>query len=107
MEGNHLAELVGCALGDWPLVYLGHNINLGNTRRSAWFPLVRKVKVKFSCWKSRLLNKEGRTTLLKATINNLPIYWMNLTLIPKGVISKIDSYRRAFFLGRSKSSGPV
>ncbi|WOG82032.1 hypothetical protein DCAR_0101191 [Daucus carota subsp. sativus] len=79
------------------MTYLGHQINSSPRRRVFWGPLVKRVRLKLSLWKEQMLNKSGRTVLIKSTINSLPLYWMNLAKIPRGVIREIDLVRRRFF----------
>lgn len=44
----------------------------------------------------------GKLVLLKATLDNLLIYWFNFLLMPKSVRDKIDNIRRDFIWGKGK-----
>ena len=87
------------------MTYLGHKLNSSQKTKIFWRPLVKKVKLKLSLWKERILNKMGRIVLLKSSINSLPLYWMNLAKIPKGVVNEIDLLRRRFFWKENAKGG--
>lgn len=44
-----------------------------------------------------MLSLEGRITLIKASLSSLPLYYMSLFPIPKGVIAKNVKIQRQFF----------
>lgn len=69
------ASILGCSSGTWPFSYVGLQVGSSPRRKSFWFPVVKKVKTKLSHWKCFSLNKAGRTTLIKAVLNNLPVYY--------------------------------
>lgn len=39
----------------------------------------------------------GRSTLIKSSLNNAPIYRMSIYLLPKTIVNKLDKIRRIFF----------
>lgn len=100
---SQFASSIGCKIGEWPMRYLGHDIAPTSRRNRLWWPLVKKVKTKLSCWKERSLNKTGRMILLKAVINNISLYWMSNSIIPVGIVNEIDLIRRNFFWGSGKA----
>ena len=79
------ARILNCKLGSWPMNYLGVPIGLTARKRIFWEPLVRKMKTKLASWKASSLNQAGRLTLVKAVLDNLPVYWMHLHQIPQSV----------------------
>lgn len=48
-------------------------------------------KIAFSGW-----GGVGRLTLIKSTLQNLPIYYMSLFLLPKGVADEMVKIQRRF-----------
>lgn len=58
-------------------------------------------------WKSKSISMAGRTVLLKAALDSLPIYWMSLNKIPKSVIQRIDVHRRSFLWDYTSEYGVV
>lgn len=55
-----------------------------------------KWKKKLASWKGNLLSLGGRLTLLKASLANLPLYYLSIFPIPKGVTEKIVRIQRQF-----------
>lgn len=55
------------------------------------------MKTRLSSWKCHSLNKAGRTSLIKSTQNNLPVYWLSVFKAPKYINSELDKIRRGFF----------
>lgn len=93
------AEILGCKVGVWPLVYLGSQVGISSKRKSFWRPLVRKFQGKLSCWKRDSLNQAGRASLIKSSLDSLPVYWFNLHSIPKNVCESLERVRKNFFWG--------
>lgn len=91
-----LARVLQCKVGHLPMNYLGLPIGGNTSRLACWDPLLDRMNRKLSSWKSKLLSIGGRLTLIKASLSNLPIYFMSLYPIPQGVIDKIISIQRRF-----------
>ncbi|KAK1371305.1 hypothetical protein POM88_037397 [Heracleum sosnowskyi] len=85
------ASILGCKVGSRNLAF--------------WDPLMAKVQGKLASWKSESLNKAGRLVLLKAAIDNQPLYWFNTYLIPKEVCSRLENIRRSFLWGKLRDQG--
>lgn len=98
---EEFASILGCKIGSWPLVYLGSHIRTSSRKSVFWKPLVQKFQGKLSSWKRDCLNQAGRASIIKSTLNSLPIYWFSLYSIPTGVCQKLESIRRNFFWGSS------
>jgi hypothetical protein len=66
--------------------------------------MVAKVEKIISSWCFKWLSKGGRLLLLKSVLEAIPMYWMSLTWIPKGVLEEIRSlsYRFLWFGSREK-----
>lgn len=63
--------------------------------------LVSEIDIHLPSWKSNNLSFGGRITLIKATLSNLPTYYLSLFKIPKGVAAEIDRIQN-HFLWRSQ-----
>lgn len=83
-SSSNWANLLACRVGTWPFSYLGVTIGASTKSKKFWIPITNKVKTTLSLWRSKTLNKQGRSTLIKSTINSLPLYWMSVFLTPKG-----------------------
>lgn len=92
---------IHCKVGCFPLSYLGIPIGGSTSRISSWDPVISRMEKKLSMWKSKTLSLDGRLTLIKSSLSNLPMYFMSLFPIPKGVIQKINAIQRKFLWGGS------
>lgn len=90
------AHSLRCKIGSIPFVYLGLPIGGSPLRIQAWDPIIDKFSRKLASWKGKLLSIGGRLTLIKASLSNLPLYFMSIFPMPKGVIEKINKIIRAF-----------
>lgn len=85
-----------CKEGSIPFTYLGLPIGANPSRLQFWDPIIEKISKKLASWKGKLLSIGGRITLIKSSISSLPLYFMSLFPIPKGVIDKMVRITRAF-----------
>lgn len=90
------ARALLCKVGGFPFSYLGLPLGGCSSRLSTWDPILKKIEGKLSTWKGSLLSMAGRLTLIKASISSLPMYYMSLFPIPKGIIDKINKLQRQF-----------
>lgn len=100
-----MAKELNCNIGKWPICYLGISIGISAKRRVFWEPVIKKVRSKLSRWKADSLNQAGRLTLVKAVLDSVPIYRMNLHKIPTSVIKNLDRIRRDLLWGRGDPNG--
>ncbi|XP_011624130.1 uncharacterized protein LOC105420779 [Amborella trichopoda] len=71
----------GCSIEQLPSTYLRFPLCLGLPQLSQWNHNLDKFDRRFEGWTSRFLSKEGRLTLIKATLVNTPVFQMSLFLI--------------------------
>ncbi|KAF5473466.1 hypothetical protein F2P56_010075, partial [Juglans regia] len=94
---NFLANLLGCI--DLPMKYLGLPLGASFKAKSIWDGVVEKIEKRLSGWKRIYLSKEGRLTLIKSTLSNLPTYYLSLFPLPVGVANRMEKLFRAFLWG--------
>ena len=68
-------------------------------KHAAWKPVIDKIQCRLASWKAKILSRAGRLTLIKSVLNSMPVYYMSMFKMPKGVASKIVSIQRRFFWG--------
>ncbi|KAL4298144.1 hypothetical protein GQ457_12G026210 [Hibiscus cannabinus] len=56
-------------------------------------------------WKGKFLSIAGRITLVKAVLNNLPVYYMSLFAMPVSVVNLINKIIGRFIWGSEKGRG--
>ena len=75
----------GCRVGSLPSTYLG--LPLGALFKSVivWDGVEERFCRRLAMWKRQYISKGGRTTLIRSTSSNLPIYFMSLLCLPSSV----------------------
>ncbi|CAL8989771.1 unnamed protein product [Prunus brigantina] len=93
---NRLAGGWGCAVGDWPMKYLG--LPLGGNPKAIvfWDPVLKKVQRRLQKWKRAFLSRGGRLTLIQAVLSSIPTYYMSLFKMPASVVNKLEKLMRSF-----------
>lgn len=104
---TYAASSLLCKVGAIPFTYLGLPIGGNPTRIQAWNPVIEKLTKKLTTWKSKMLLIGGRITLIKSSLSSLPLYFMSIFPIPKGVVETINKVIRQFlWTGSSKKLFP-
>ncbi|KAK1278996.1 hypothetical protein QJS04_geneDACA014463 [Acorus gramineus] len=101
-ELDRLAHIFQCHTSEFPICHLGLPLHLGKFLKSEWSPLIERFEQRLEGWKGNLLSSGGRVILLQAVLSNLPIFFLSLFKIPKGVLARINAIRKRFLW-----SGPV
>ena len=94
-----LAQDLSVNLVQSPSKYLSLNFMLRGKRIADFQFLVDKMHSKLQGWKAKLLSQAGRTTLIKSTLQSMPIYTFNYFKMPKAICNKMDVIFRAFQWG--------
>lgn len=61
--------------------------------------IIEKLTNKLAGWKQNSLSMAGRTILIKLVAQDIPCYIMQSFLIPKSILTKMDTMIRDFFWG--------
>lgn len=80
-----IAEELGCRVGARAIPYLGVKVGGRVNRKDAWVEVIEKIKKKLSGWNAKYISMGGRSTLVKATLSAIPLYWMSIFPLPKVV----------------------
>ncbi|XP_039021868.1 uncharacterized protein LOC120154112 [Hibiscus syriacus] len=64
-----------------------------------------KIQSRLQSWKSKVLSFGGRLTLIRSMLSNLPVYFISLFPIPKGVVDFIDKVIASFVLKGNSERG--
>jgi hypothetical protein len=78
------------------LTYLGLPLSVRRLKRIHFQPLEDKVANKLIPWVGKHVTFSGRTTLVKAVLTSVVIYFITVLEVPMEVLMKIDSIRRAY-----------
>lgn len=98
------ANQLGCDIGSWSMQYLG----VPNARSKAfWNPIIERCQKKLALWKANYLSLGGGITMIEAALSNLPIYFLSLFRIPKGVAEDIERMQRNFLWKGKEIQNPI
>lgn len=92
IHGNEqmLQLLTGFSALSLPFTYLGAPIFLGRRKIELFYPLLDRIRSKFSGWNLSFLSQGGRWTIIKNVLVAMPIYLMQVLNPPKNVLKLID-----------------
>ncbi|GKD67587.1 hypothetical protein Tco_1321677 [Tanacetum coccineum] len=97
------ARSIGCTTFILPFIYLGVKVGGFMSRLSSWDDIIAKISSRLSKWKLKTISIGGRFTLMKSVLSYLPLYYFSIFKVPKGILNKMEGYRRNFFNGMDKS----
>lgn len=86
-----LAKTIFYSFDSLPCNYHGVPIKANSSRISTWKPLIKKFHKRPNQWKGRLLSMVGNLCLVKSVLNSLPIYFMSVFMMPRGVGKLLSS----------------
>jgi mannosylglycoprotein endo-beta-mannosidase len=81
---------------NFPMKYLGLPLSVHRLKRIHFQPLEDKVAAKLAPWIGKHVNMAGRSTLVKAVLTSIAIYYITALEVPMEVLTKIDGIRRAY-----------
>ena len=99
---HQLAQFFSCGVDFLPSTYLGLPLGASYKCKSVWEPVVEKFQRRLAGWKSKLLSKRGRLTLLQSTLWSIPIYFMSLCTIPASISCQLEKIMRDFLWSNNK-----
>ncbi|KAK2654860.1 hypothetical protein Ddye_014716 [Dipteronia dyeriana] len=90
-----------CFLEDCHATYLGLPCLTRRSKRVMFDHVKQRVWNKLQSWSHRFFSLGGREVLLKAVIQSIPVYTMNLFRLPASLITDIHRMRAKFWWGGS------
>ena len=96
---EELASELGCKVGSLPSNYLGMPFGAPFKFVAAWDGVEERFRKRLIMWKHQYISKGGRITLIRSTLSNLPIYFMSILQIPRGVRLMLERIQRDFLWG--------
>lgn len=91
-----LAWIWGCKIGTLPSSYLGMPLGVHYKLKVMLDPLDGRISLRLDSWKTPLLSKGGRLTLIKTTSAAIPNYFLSLFTILTSVANNIETKFRNF-----------
>lgn len=82
--------------------YLGHPFFQLKSKTEAYKTVMERLENKLSGWRKKTLSMAGRLVLVKAVTNAIPSFVMQVILLPKEMLTKMDKRTRGFLWGHSE-----
>ncbi|KAK2415590.1 hypothetical protein QL285_038058 [Trifolium repens] len=79
--------------------YLGMPTQVGHSKQASFSYIMDKVRNKLKGWKERHLSYAGRSILISAVIQAIPIYLMSCFVLPKVICDQIEQTMCRFWWG--------
>jgi hypothetical protein len=86
------------------LKYLGFILKPIDYRKEDWKWLLKILEKRLNLWSHRCLSRAGRLVLVKSVLEAIPIYWMSLSWIPKGILEAARKLTFRFLCSGKKES---
>lgn len=70
------------------LKYLGFYLKSNDYRKLDWLFLLEKLEKRIKIWSHGWLSRASRVVLIKLVLEAIPVYWMSMSWIPKGILER-------------------
>jgi hypothetical protein len=87
-------NMFNCAIGKWPIKYLGVHVAGSRLHVADWIPITEKFLKRLEGWKGSALTLGGRLVLINSCLCNLPVYAMSMYWLPVTTLEKMDTVRK-------------
>ena len=84
--------------------YLGLPSFVGRQKKACFNQIKERIWKKMQGWKERLLSQAGKEVMIKAVIQSIPTYSMNVFRLPLGLIKDIEAMIRKFWWGNQDNA---
>ncbi|KAL2929855.1 hypothetical protein RDABS01_035265 [Bienertia sinuspersici] len=95
-EVKSICERTGFRKGVWPFNYLGVPVCNRKLSRDECEVLVHKLTARVRNWQSRHISYVGRLQLVNAILLSICNYWMQVFILPAGVLKEVNRICRRF-----------
>jgi hypothetical protein len=63
-------------------------------KKQDWKWLLKKLDKRLKVWSHKWISRAGRLILVKSVLEAIPVYWISLSWIPKGIL---EAARKIYF----------
>jgi hypothetical protein len=90
-EVNTYISIIGCALGKFPIKYLGIPFHYNKLGREDIQPLIDEILKRIAGWRGKLLSYAARLTLIKACLASIHVYLLSFFKFSKWALDLINT----------------
>ncbi|XP_028080203.1 uncharacterized protein LOC114281810 [Camellia sinensis] len=94
---EEILQIAKLTEGSLPVRYLGVPLITTKLKVSDCHILVERITMRIKSWTNKLLSYAGRAQLIKSILFSMQVYWSSLFILPKKIVSDIESILRSFF----------
>jgi hypothetical protein len=106
VEEELVSRFLGCAIGKFPLRYLGLQLSLGPLTRAQWQPMLDAAIRIIPAWQRGMIARAGRLTLVKSVMAARPVHHLLIAEAPIWVLEEIERSLKGFFwAGKERATG--
>ncbi|KAK3218733.1 hypothetical protein Dsin_012703 [Dipteronia sinensis] len=106
-ECTRLAAFIGIGVVDCHESYLGLPCLAGMRKKEIFSGIISKIWDKIRGWRDKFLSTGGKEVLIKAVIQAIPTYTMNLFQLPKSLLKEIYRLCTRFWWGSNGTSRKI
>jgi hypothetical protein len=92
-------EVIGVSSTQHYEWYLGLHAIIGRSKSSTFSGIKSKIWAKINRWKEKFISHAGKEILIKAVLQAMPTYTMNVFFLPKGFTKDLNSLLARFWWG--------
>ncbi|KAM0919247.1 hypothetical protein ACQ4PT_008360 [Festuca glaucescens] len=96
-DGDRVRSILGCALTDFPIKYLGLQLALRPLTRNEWQPVLDKTLNCIPAWQRGLIARQGRLVLIKCVVMARPVHHLLVADAPTWLLEEVVKWIRSFF----------
>ncbi|XP_074305237.1 uncharacterized protein LOC141640287 [Silene latifolia] len=93
---NNTLQVSGFKSENLPFKYLGIPMSSKKLTKNEGMKLLDKLVARIRGWGIRHLSYAGRLTLVSSVLSTLHTYWVNIFLIPNGILNRVNAICRNF-----------
>jgi hypothetical protein len=106
-EREAILAIAGVPMSQRFETYLGLPALVGRSRTKEFKAIIDRVEKRLKDWKIKFLSQAGKEILLKAVVQAIPTYSMNVFLLPKALCSSINSLMQRFWWGHMNKESRI
>lgn len=94
-----IARILGFSIASLPSKYLVAPLIDSAIKHASWRMILEKLESHLTLWTHRNLNIASRLVLIKAALQEMPLNFFSILVVPKWVLKKIKALQRNFLWG--------